>query len=132
MTRQPIGQQGNPREIGGNLHACVAVFAAMLHPLAQRRTRMLTSRRISSRVGGSMNHRVAVRGGRSAQGLALKEEVRLESGVDTSTRSGCCTGNQANAVCRGSQQANAKANRSVQRDMGDQYLPVSGSAANTP
>ena len=70
MTRQPIGQEGNPRKIGGNLHTSVAVFAAVLHPLAQRRTRRLTSRRISSRAGWSMSHRVAVREGHSAQGLS--------------------------------------------------------------
>jgi hypothetical protein len=57
------------------------VFAAVLHPLAQRRTRRLTSRRISSRAGWSMSHRVAVREGHSAQGLSAGREVRLESGV---------------------------------------------------
>jgi len=58
-----------------------------------------------------------------AAGETATEEERLESEVDASTRTGCCTGNQANADCIGSQQANAKANSSVQRDIGDSTFP---------
>lgn len=56
-----------------------------------------------------------------AAGETTREEERLESEVDASTRTGCCTG---------SQQANAKANNSVQRDRGDYVPSISGSAAS--
>ncbi len=70
MTRQPMGDESNPREIDGNLHASIAVLAAMRHPLAQQRTRMLASRRIGTRFGLGICHRVAVREGHSGQLLS--------------------------------------------------------------